>query len=101
MPTPRSRSSIPIPRARSRALDLKALVGVVNGATTTYTITNSCFIDTATGTLGTPLTSAQLKLQSSYAGWSFSTIWKMGAKHSQYPSLVFELASFPEMMPDV
>jgi len=68
----------------------EGLVGFVTSAETNYAITHSYFIDTATGTLGTPLTSAQLKLASSFEGWSFDSTWKMDPKLSQYPSLAFE-----------
>lgn len=57
---------------------------------TAVTVTNSYYLDTAVGSVGTPLTSAQLKTQSSYVGWAFGSIWKLDTRISPYPSLVYE-----------
>jgi hypothetical protein len=67
----------------------EGLVGNVEGDPD-YVVTSSYFLDTASGTLGTALTSNQMTTQGSYTGWAFGTVWKMDAAISAYPSLAFE-----------
>jgi hypothetical protein len=67
----------------------EGLVGNVEG-TPDYTVTSSYFLDTAAGSIGTALTSAQMRAENSYTGWSFGNTWTMDAALSPYPSLAFE-----------
>jgi hypothetical protein len=67
----------------------EGLVGAVTmGATPT--IIASYFLDTATGSTGTPLSAAQMRMQTSYAAWDFVTVWKFDAAISEYPSLAYQ-----------
>jgi hypothetical protein len=56
----------------------------------TPTVIGSYFLDTATGTLGTPLSAAQMRMPSSFAAWDFVTVWKFDAAISEFPSLAFQ-----------
>jgi hypothetical protein len=67
----------------------EGLVGAVEGDPM-ITITSSYFLDTSGGTLGTALTDAELRLQASYTGWAFGSVWQMDSEISPYPSLAFE-----------
>jgi hypothetical protein len=67
----------------------EGLVGAVEGDPM-ITITSSYFLDTSGGTLGTALTDAELRLQASYTGWAFGSVWQMESEISPYPSLAFE-----------
>jgi hypothetical protein len=67
----------------------EGLVGNVEGDPS-FTITSSYFLNTSPGTNGTALTDAQLRLQGSYTGWAFGSVWKLDPAISPYPSLAFE-----------
>jgi hypothetical protein len=67
----------------------EGLVGAIEGDPM-ITITSSYFPDTSPGTNGTALTDAALRLQASYTGWAFGSVWQMDSDISPYPSLAFE-----------
>jgi hypothetical protein len=87
-------SGISITRCYSAAQTLdgagaEGLVGEV-GASSDYVVTASYFLDTATGTLGSALTSSELQSSGSFEGWDFTGIWQFDAALSAFPSLRFE-----------
>jgi hypothetical protein len=45
---------------------------------------------TATGALGTSLSSAELGDETSFTGWDFTDVWQLDDALSPYPSLGFE-----------
>lgn len=70
-------------------MDSQGFIGLIP-STTRLTVTNSYFIDTVPSSVGTPLTAAQMKLQASYSGWAFGSIWKLDSRISPYPSLAYQ-----------
>jgi hypothetical protein len=67
----------------------EGLVGMVEG-TPTHDLSGCYFLDTASGTLGTALSTAEMGMESSFTGWDFYDVWKHDAAISSFPSLAFE-----------
>jgi hypothetical protein len=67
----------------------EGLVGMVEG-TPDYDVSGCYFLDTATGTLGTALTTQEMGDESSFEGWDFDGVWKLDDAISSFPSLAFE-----------
>jgi hypothetical protein len=67
----------------------EGLVGMVEG-TPDYDVSGCYFLDTATGTLGTALSSQEMGEESSFEDWDFAAVWKLDAAISSFPSLAFE-----------
>jgi hypothetical protein len=67
----------------------EGLVGMVEG-TPTYDVSRCYFLDTSTGTLGTPLSAGEMGEASSFDGWDFDDVWQLDAAISSFPSLAFE-----------
>jgi hypothetical protein len=87
-------SGISITRCYSAAQELEGagaegLVGEI-GASSDYVVTASYFLDTATGTLGSALTSSQLQSTESFEGWDFTGVWQFDPALSAFPSLRFQ-----------
>lgn len=68
----------------------EGLVGLVELGTPT--ITSSYFNDSASGTLGTAASSAEMQTQATFVGWDFAAIWQFDAAISTFPSLRFQSA---------
>jgi len=66
----------------------EGLVGLLDLGTPT--ITSSYFHDSATGTLGTAISTAQMQTESTFTGWNFADIWQLDSAISPYPSLRFQ-----------
>ncbi|HEX6278181.1 MAG TPA: GLUG motif-containing protein [Polyangiaceae bacterium] len=69
----------------------QGLVGLVE--TGTAPAVSACYFhDSATGSLGVPLTTSQMRSESSFVGWDFDTVWQMDPSVSPYPSLRYQSA---------
>jgi hypothetical protein len=69
----------------------QGLVGVVE--TGTVPAISACYFhDSATGSLGAPLTTSEMRSESSFVGWDFDTVWQLDPSISPYPSLRWESA---------
>jgi hypothetical protein len=69
----------------------QGLVGLVE--TGTVPAISACYFhDSATGSLGVPLTTSEMRSESSFVGWDFDTVWQMDASISPYPSLRYQTA---------
>jgi len=69
----------------------QGLVGLVETGTVPA-ITACYFHDSATGSLGVPLTTSEMRSESSFVGWDFDTVWQMDPSISPYPSLRYQTA---------
>jgi hypothetical protein len=65
----------------------EGLVGLVIGDSST--VTNSYFLDTATGSVGTALSAEQMMLPASFSDWDFDAVWEIEAA-AAFPSLHFQ-----------
>jgi hypothetical protein len=82
-------------------------VGGLVGNNGSYgTVTNSYYDTQTTGQTdtdkGTGKTTAEMKTQSTYAGWDFETIWEINAaKNSGYPALRWQTNTTPIRLPQI
>jgi hypothetical protein len=75
--------------AASEALTGEGAEGLVGevGVDSEYTVTASYFHDSATGSVGEALTTAEMQSSESYQGWDFTAVWKLATRESDYPVL--------------
>jgi hypothetical protein len=76
-------------------------VGGLVGYNEEGSISSSYFLDTSgpNNGLGTPLTDAQMKQQSSFIGWDFTTIWAI-CEGTNYPRLLWSIPAADLVCPD-
>jgi hypothetical protein len=66
----------------------EGLVGQVNG--TTLTVTRSYYLNSAPGTVGSPLSVQAMMEEVSFIDWDFDAVWEILKKEADFPSLKFE-----------
>jgi hypothetical protein len=67
----------------------EGLVGNLDGEPD-YDVTDSYFLDTATGTIGVALSDSEMRLEANFDGWDFDDVWQLEPALSGYPTLRFQ-----------
>lgn len=60
------------------------------GQSADATVTNSYFLDTASGELGTALLASEMTMEGSFEEWDFDEVWQFDAMISEYPTLQWQ-----------
>jgi hypothetical protein len=102
----RSNSTISNSYATGSVTGSEGVGGLVGNNREGCTVTNGYYDTQTTGQTdtdkGTGKTTAEMKTQSTYAGWDFETIWEINAtKNSGYPALRWQTNTTPIRLPQI